>query len=225
MSASAETKPNVVEVPAPAVLRGVRYGTYLALRNEPANDGLRMTYYDGTLEIMSPELIHEMPSHRISTFMAVLSEELDIAIQGAGSTTFKRGEKRAKQGKAPDQCFYFANAERIVHNQRINLDRDPPPDLWVEVDYRSSASGRSPLYAALGVPEVWQLRATSNRLRFLRLADDRTKYEPIERSLSLPMLTPALVLEALALGEGQLESSWIKALRGWVRAKSQAGEG
>ena len=47
------------------VLRGVPYSVYLTLRDEPANDGLRMTYVDGTLEIMSPEFRHEKGSRRL----------------------------------------------------------------------------------------------------------------------------------------------------------------
>ncbi len=49
----------VIQIGAPIVLRGVPYGHYVRLRDEPDNDHLRMTYYDGTLEIMSPEHIHE----------------------------------------------------------------------------------------------------------------------------------------------------------------------
>jgi hypothetical protein len=68
------------------------------------------------------------------------------------------------------------------------------------VDNRGSSRGRLPVYAALGVPEVWRYRVRRGELRFVRLVDGA--YEPLDRSLALPMLTPALVLEALALGAG-----------------------
>lgn len=211
----------VVEVPEVVVLHGVRYRDYVALRDEPANDHLRMTYHDGTLEIMSPESIHELPSRRIGIFLAVICEELDIEFQGLGCTTFRRGEKHKKRGKGkePDQCFYFANAAKVLGVNRFDLDRDPPPDVWVEVDHRSSSAGKLPVYAALGVPEVWRLRAASGHLRFMRLDPARNAYEQVDRSPSLPMLTPDLVLEGLALGEGLLEKSWIKKLRAWVRER------
>ena len=114
------------------------------------------------------------------------------------------------KGKEPDESFYFANARtRLPSDRDLDLDAgDPPPDLWIEVDNRVSSAGRLPVYAALGVPEVWRYRARKKTLRFLRLVDDT--YEPIEQSLALPVLTPALVLEALALGDGLWESEWVR---------------
>ena len=41
--------------------------------------------------------------------------------------------------------------------KRIDLRRDPPPDLVIEVDVTHSSVPRMPIYAALGVPEVWRL--------------------------------------------------------------------
>jgi Uma2 family endonuclease len=158
--------PPVVELPAPTVLRGVRYGDYVRLRDEAANDHLRMVYYDGTLEIMSPESTHEVSSRRIGLFIFILSVELQIACHGTGSTTFRKGTKELKRGKGkePDESFYFANANKVLGKDPINLDRDPPPDLWIEVDQRASSRGRLPLYAALRVPEVWRYRADRDTL-------------------------------------------------------------
>jgi Uma2 family endonuclease len=221
MSVITSKSASVVRVPGVVTLRGVPYGIYAALRDERANDHLRMTYYDGTLEIMSPAYVHELPSRRIGVFMVVFCNELGIRYQGCGSPTFKRGvmEKKKGKGKEPDECFYFANAAKTLKFEHIDLDRDPPPDIWVEVDHRSSSAGRLPVYAELGVPEVWQLRAKSGRLRFLRLDAERRAYTQIERSLSLPMLTPELVLEGLALGRDLIEFDWVITLKAWVREK------
>lgn len=201
------------------VLRGVRYRDYVSLVSSPENAHLRMTYHNGTLEIMSPAPEHERASHRIAIFMSVLCSELDIDFEGLGSTTFRRGESGSKKGhgKEPDQCFYFANALKILGKTTIDLDLDPAPDLWLELDHRASFRGKLPVYAALGVPEVWRYRTASGRLQFVRRIDDGSGYATIDRSLSLPMLTPALVLEALAMGDGLLESAWTKVLRTWVR--------
>ena len=38
----------------------------------------------------------------------------------------------------------------------IDLRRDPPPDLAIEVDVRRQPLDRSSVYAAIGVPEIWQ---------------------------------------------------------------------
>ncbi|MDB5349408.1 MAG: hypothetical protein JWN86_655 [Planctomycetota bacterium] len=206
-------------LPEPMVLTDIPYDVYVALRDVFANRHKRMTYYDGTLEIMSPEYAHEKPSRRIACLVSVICEELNIEYEGTSSTTMRLpgDAPRKGKGKEPDQGFYFANAHRILGKASIKVaEGDPPPDLWIEVDNRGSSKGRLPVYSALGVPEVWQYRARSRRLRFLSLGEDGT-YQPIDHSLSLPMLTPALVLEALALGRDVLEGTWTKRLRAWVR--------
>lgn len=235
MSSTATTNPQPaapqatsVDLPPPLVLRDVSYGAYLALRKSEENNHVRMTYHNGVLELMSPSWVHEGPSRRIGIFIFVFCEELDINFLGAGSVTVQRGERKRKKGygKEPDECFYFANTPRVQKIKKLDLERgDPPPDLWVEVDNRSSSAGRLPLYAGLGVPEVWQLRMATHRLRFLKLGPDGTSYQPITHSVSLPMLTPKLVLEALALGDGESESGWAKKLRAWVRATFPPQEG
>src|SRR5262245_10567007 len=91
----------------------------------------------------------------------------------------------------------------------------PPPDLWIEVDNRASSRGRLPVYAELGVPEVWRYHARRRKLWFGRLTE-RGVFEPIEQSVSLRMLTSALVLEALALGEGQSGGVWYRRLKEWI---------
>jgi Uma2 family endonuclease len=205
------------------VLRGVPYSVYATLRDEPANDKLRMTYFDGTLELMSPEFQHEIGCRQLGLIVAILTSELDIPCTGARSTTFRRGGKGIKKGngREPDESFYLANEPRIRGKRTINLDVDPPPDLWIEVDNRGNSRGRLPIYAALGVPEVWRYRVRRGELRFVRLVDGA--YEPIDRSLALPMLTPALVLEALVLAADLPESRWLRRLREWVRERFAPG--
>src|SRR5215210_2022519 len=94
------------------VLRGVPYTAYATLRDEPANDKLRMTYFDGTLEIMSPEFQHEKGSRRLGLIVLAVTTELEIPCEITGSTTFWRGGRDIKtgHGKEPDESFYLTNA-------------------------------------------------------------------------------------------------------------------
>jgi Uma2 family endonuclease len=219
---TAARSPAIIRISQPIVMKGVRYDDYLRFRRDESNDHLRMTYHDGTLELMSPESIHGKPTRRLGRLVAFVAGELGISYDGSRSTTIHRGEKGRKKGhgKEPDESFYFANAARIAAKTSIDLEVDPPPDLWIEVDNRSSSRGRLPVYAALGVPEVWRYSVAGRRLWFGRLTE--AGYEAIDRSLSLPMLTPALVLEALALGENLMESAWIQLLGDWIRTKLTA---
>jgi Uma2 family endonuclease len=202
---------------APTVLHGVTYGMYVRLWKDPRNYHYRMTYYDGTLEIMSPAYLHERPSQKLGLLVRAVAAALNIPYLGSGSTTFCRGQRGLARGKGkePDQSFYFARRLQVADKRTIDLEVDPPPDLWIEVDNRGSSKGRLPLYAELGVPEVWRYRVRSGRIWFGRL--DGGAYTPIDRSLSLPALTPDLVVFALSRC-GSDESAWDNWLRGWAAA-------
>ena len=203
---------------AAAVLHGVSYQEYARLTGLDANRHLRMAYFDGTLEMMSPRIHnHEHPSRRISLIITTVATTLGINYEAIGSGTIRRrGDGPLKgTGREPDQGFYFANVDRFPPDRDPDLDAgDPPPDLWVEVDNRVSSRAKLPTYARLGVPEVWRYRSESKTLRSLRLVEGT--YQPIEFSLALPVLTPALVLEALNAGGSMREGEWLPWLQRWA---------
>jgi Uma2 family endonuclease len=176
-----------------------------------------MIFHDGVLEIMSPEYPHEVGAERLGLLIRAVALVFDIDCQGSGSTTFRRGQRGLPRGfgREPDRSYYFARAAAIRRNKVIDLDVDPPPDLWIEVDHRGSSKGRLPLYAALGVPEVWRYRPRRASLWFGQLQGGR--YEEITRSVSLPMLTPPIVLELLARAERDAsETAWDREVRDWL---------
>ena len=88
---------------AVTVLREVPFSVYETLRDAPANDKLRMTYFNGTLEIMSPEYRHEIGCWRLGIIVLAVTTELDIPCIGAGSTTFRRGGPR--KSSAVSHCW------------------------------------------------------------------------------------------------------------------------
>jgi Uma2 family endonuclease len=61
------------------------------------------------------------------------------------------GSKRA--GLEPDTCFYIENAARVRTCMRIDLEKDPPPDLAIEADVTSKTTFEA--YEAMKVPELW----------------------------------------------------------------------
>lgn len=207
-------------LPRPCRVFGVSYGSYVQIRDDPRNDGLRLTYFDGVLEIMSPEYTHERGSEGLGLIVRIVAEVFSIDCDGSGSTTFRRGELAEPKGhgKEPDRSFYCANGPAIRGKATIDLEVDPPPDLWIEVDNRSSSRGQLPLYAAPGIPEVWQYRVLRRTLRFFRLNDAGDGYESIERSRCLPMLKPDAVLDALEQGTGRSDTQWLRWLREWAAA-------
>ncbi len=201
-----------------AVLRGVDWDTYLALRDHPRNGHLRMSYLDGTLTLMSPGYIHDRSGWKLAILVSSVTEALDIPAQGTATSTLRRRGPgpRGGAGKEPDYGFYFReNEPRMRTKDDINLEVDPPPDLAIEVDHSRDSSAALKLYARIGVPEVWRFRTRSRALWFGRLAGET--YEPIGHSLNLPRLTPALVLHALDRADLLGETAWKPWLRDWAR--------
>jgi len=56
------------------------------------------------------------------------------------------------------------------------------------MDVTSSSVPRMPVFAAIGVPEVWRIER--GRVRFYRLKS-KSKYEAVQRSFAFPFLRPA----------------------------------
>jgi Uma2 family endonuclease len=114
----------------------------------------RMAYDNGTLEIRTPLPEHEFFKEAISIAVQDAAEELEIDYESYGSTTWRKQIKLA--GAEPDNCFYFQNEAIVRGRTDLDLSKgDPPPDLVLETDMISKSLDRFPIYARLGVPEIW----------------------------------------------------------------------
>jgi Uma2 family endonuclease len=151
---------HVVNTSGAVVLRDITWGTYLKLRDNPANDSVRMTYLDGTLYLMSPEFIHEYGVGLLGLFIRSVAKALGQEIKGIGSTTLQHGPRRRGQrgaGKEPDCAFYLGDNERRMRKMKsLDLDTDPPPDLAIEMDNKADSTAARTVYARIGVPEAWR---------------------------------------------------------------------
>jgi Uma2 family endonuclease len=172
----------------------------------------RFTYDEGTLEIMSPSGKHEKTNRSIAMLVETIAIEWSIELENFGSTTFKR--KDLKRGFEPDSCFYFQNAESVRDKDAIDLRADPPPDLVIEIDITSGSSYKLPIYAALGIPEVW--RYTGKRLIILVLTDG--VYVETEQSLALPGLTAVTIGRFIEESQTFKRLAWIKRIQEWARS-------
>ena len=162
------------------LLPNASWGTYERLLAEREERRYPRFFYDrGVLEILSPSIEHDGVSRVIAALVELLAEEVDVDILNAGSTTFKRED--LARGFEPDECFYFGAAGRVreivAGKGNIELDAgDPAPDLVVEVDVTSPSLDKLPIYAHLGVTEVW--RHEGGRLVILVLVDEPGSREP-----------------------------------------------
>ncbi len=221
--ATPKAAPIKVALPRPLRLAGVDYAMYEKLRDAPGNRGFRMTFIDGVLWLMSPEFIHESGARWIDQIVWTYSEVTGLDGTPAGATTFRKppGEVRSGVGKEGDNTYYLGKlAAEVRQKATLNLEIDPPPSLWIEVDNRGNSRGKLPLYAELGVPEVWQYRVRRRKLSFWRLGDG--VYTEIPASLAVPGLTPAMVLELLDEARVKTRPEWIKWMRSDWFARNRA---
>lgn len=197
------------------VLEDVDWKTYTGfLKTFERRPNFRLTYDRGVLEIM-PRLDHDGDSRFLCKFVGVLTDELGLTVKSGGSATLRR--QLLQRGIEADECFWIANEPRMRGRRELNLRRDPPPDLAIEVDVTHSSLDRLEIYAALGVPEIW--RIDGNVVAFLALQADGT-YADVAASLSFPLVTPGDVLEHLLMLDRMDENAVLRRLRQWVRKRA-----
>jgi Uma2 family endonuclease len=181
------------------------------LREFEERPGYRLTYDTGKLEIMSPQPDHEKPKDQIYSIVIFLALDTGVTIETLGSSTFKR--RRNLKGAEPDTCFYVQNAARVIGKKRIDLNTDPPPDVVVEIDTTNDSWGKFPIYAELGVPELW--RYDGRRATFYALRNG--EYEPLAASLAFPVLTPEVLTRFLTQSQTEGQTAALRAFRDWLR--------
>jgi Uma2 family endonuclease len=201
------------------VLHGIDWPTYSRLlRVFAERPAVRLAYDRGDLEIMCPLHEHESDADLLGRFVVVLTEELNLPLKAGRSTTFRR--RRRQRGIEPDNSWWIASEPRVRGLRRIDLRRDPPPDLAIEVDVTSSSLDRMGIYAAIAVPEVW--RWDEPVLTFNVLGPNR-RYTEATHSLAFPFLSPADLLPFLALrGPQNDENEIVRRFRVWVRSRLPA---
>ncbi len=171
--------------PQSIVMDNIAWQTYESILAELADQHISITYDHGRLELTSPLHQHERWKRIIGGLIETLALELDIPMERFGSMTMRR--QALDRGAEADECYYIQNELAVRGRDDIDLAVDPPPDLVVEIDLTHRSVPREPIYAALGVGELWRYRL--GHVQFLGLAGG--KYEPIDRSLAFPFLSTA----------------------------------
>jgi Uma2 family endonuclease len=101
------------------------------------------------------------------------------------------------RGFEPDSCFYFGEQAALIRGrERIDLHVDPAPALVVEVDLTHPSLDKLPIYAALGVAEVWRLDGENVWFYQRRGAT----YVAVDTSTILADVTPSEIAAFIARG-------------------------
>lgn len=200
------------------LLSNVSWSKYEALLAAFDDRHLRLTYDRGTLEIMplSPE--HEREKVLARRLVETLTEELEIESGGFGSLTCRKED--AERGLEPDESYYLANYRLVKGKKRLNLKRDPPPDLVIEVDITHSSLDRMEIYAALKIAEVWRVKSETLRIHAL---DPDHGYREVEYSPTFPLVSVEDLNRFLAIGRAQDDNAMVRAFRAWIRERIKKG--
>jgi len=168
---------------------------------------LRVIYDNGRLEIVSPSSRHEKYSTVIEALVRILSEELSLDVESYGGTTWKK--RSLKKGIEADACYYVKNARRVSSKDKLDLEKDPPPDIALEIDITNHSSSKFPIYAALHVSEIWHY--SRGIMRFFKRTGNT--YNEIQESQFFPGLIATMLADALQHSETEGQTPALQAFR------------
>ncbi len=201
------------------LLHNISWSTYESLlQDNPETPSLRLTYDRGDLLIMVTSPEHEVIKAVFTLLIQLLAEEFAVTSRCFGSTTYKR--KDLQKGFEPDACFYFKHEAHMRGKKRLDLRRDPAPELIVEIDITSPSIKRLPLFAAFGVQEVW--RFDGQELEILILQED--EYRKSDNSLALPKVSAEAVAGFVRDSFKMDNLEWSKKVRAWARQVKAYGQ-
>jgi Uma2 family endonuclease len=167
------------------IMEGISWSVYEELLEARGDSSVpRMTYLDGTLELMAPGHPHESSKTSFARVVERWAEENEIFFEGVGSWTIRK--KKKKGGAEADECYFV---DRREHERQVR------PDIAIEIVYSSGGIDKLEVWRRLVVPEVWIWR--KGRLEFHVMKSDG-HYELHRRSRLLRALDPALIEECMA---------------------------
>ena len=143
----------------------------------------KLTYYNGTIEILMPGRDHEFFSRIIGYLVMTFCFDRGVRCTPTGSMTQEREGISSVQA---DESYCIGGAK-------------PTPDLSIEVIFTSGNTSKLAKYRALGVPEVWFWE--DGVFALYHLYDN--EYQRIQRSqtLGLEGLDLALLSRCVLMAE------------------------
>jgi Uma2 family endonuclease len=172
--------------------RIVRHGTWeqfkFIQKGFDGAPGVRLSYYNGAIEILMPGQDHETFARVIGYLVTTFLVERGIFFKPTGAMT---QEKEGVVSAQADESYCIGSVK-------------PIPDLSIEVVFTSGSTSKLERYRALGVPEVWFWE--DGLLTLYHLRDG--SYERIERSqllglndLDLDLLRRCILMAETDAGE------------------------
>jgi len=194
------------------VLHAVDAVAYRKLIEAIPESYLRHTYDGRTLEMTTPGRDHQWVTSVLRRMVETMALELEIPIQTTGSTTL--ATVAHDRGLQPDGSYYVQHEHEVRGRDEYQPGVDQPPDLVIEVDVTSPCLPRLPVFAKLGVPEIW--RYGKDGIQLYRLTEEG-EYQVADRSAAFPFVTAADLARFLEQRRKTDENSVIRAFVDWAQ--------
>ena len=190
------------------VLDGISWETYERLREE-TDSSVRIVYDNGRMQIMPPPMADH--GDQLTTLRRLAEATFEIAgIDWTGYNVVTLARKELGRGAEGDEAYYVRAEPPPRGTRRFDFAVHNPPDLVIEVDITNSSIPKEPIYAAIGVAELWRIDGDALSVR--RLRDDRSGYDDAATSGLLPELDVAALAEHVRLGrtlrQGEVVRRW-----------------
>lgn len=194
------------------LLHDISWDEYERILDEFAeNSAYRIYYNNGVLKIMSPRANHEYPKDVVLSLVRVYADEFNIPLDSYGSTTWRQAKKL--KGAEADTSFYIKNAAKVRGVKDFDVNLTIPPEVVVEIDTSNESWDKFDIYAALNIEEIWRCDGTD--FQIYRLVEG--KYETVEKSVSLPLISGELLTEFLQISYEKDQTSMLKEFRERLR--------
>ena len=142
--------------------------------------GVRITYLDGAIELMTVGEPHELIKSLLGMFLETYFIEMGIEFIPVGSAT-RRSEVKGVSFE-PDESYY-------LYEQKVH------PDLAIEVILTSGNLQKLEKYRRFQIPEVWLWE--NDQLKVYALGNEA--YQEVDRSQLLPELDLALLVRCVQI--------------------------
>ena len=189
-----------IQLPSGTVMRVPgTWQDYCQLRNSRGDSALpRIKFCKGEILLMSP-----MPKHRREAYLLARIVEVLLESQTRNYEAFTPITMELPQegGIEPNYCFYIANWQAVVGQERIDWRNSLPPDLVIEVDVTSYTTVDD--YLPYRVPEVWLWRKAE--LSIYQLEGDRyvqQRFSQYFSDVALPRWVEQVLQTASERGTG-----------------------
>ncbi|HEY3998237.1 MAG TPA: Uma2 family endonuclease [Candidatus Xenobia bacterium] len=173
---------------------------------------IHVTYDRGRLEILSPGTKHERGKSVLSHVLEHLMEANEVDYEIGGMVTLRRED--LDRGLEPDECYWIQHCVKMRAQDTLDLLEDPPPDLAIEVEVTKTVIERLPVYAALGVPEVWRLKRDGQVEILVRTPAG--EYQTVPSSPSLPGLPMATIYQFMGLSKTLTKPELYRQIQAWA---------